>query len=234
MPPDRYSSRDTFDITLLGPQATDAPDGLDNAVRAIETVCRRGDPEIAGIIEELDSRPYILEYIISGALRVPTPLRVASTDICLLVLDDGAYEKLSKWIIAEFPASKTPNVMDAMSMRLLQRFSSSLLSAEYPSPADASPHLREFCRKVELSFNALKALEESGDGASTGGNVSPVSRKKGKATANNRRINPAPFNSMGIVVPATDAEVRDAYVGTLSQLQNILEVCGFAVDRLCT
>ena len=63
--------------------------------------------------------------------------------------------------------------------------------------------------------------------------VPPVGRKKGKAVTKNRRIDPLPFDSMGITVPATDAEVRDVYVEVLSQLQNILEVCKFIANSLC-
>ena len=80
MPPDRYSSRDAFNINLLDPRALDAPDGFAPALHAIEAVCRQGDPEIAGIIEELDSRPYILEYIISGTLCPCSLLCIASID----------------------------------------------------------------------------------------------------------------------------------------------------------
>ena len=111
-------------------------------------------------------------------------------------------------------------------MRLLQRFSSSLLFAEYPSPADASPNLHVFCRKVELSFNILKVLEEDAKNALIGGNISPVNRKKkGRAVADSRLIDPAPFNSMEIAVPTTDAEAHNVRVEILPQLQSILEVC---------
>jgi len=116
--------------------------------------------------------------------------------------------------------------MNAMNMQLLRKLSSSLLSAKYPSTADTPPNLRAFGRKVELSFSVLKNIEENATGALTGGSISPVSRKKGKAIANNRRIDPLPFDSMGISVPTTDAEVRDTYVRVLSQLRSILEVCG--------
>lgn len=115
-------------------------------------------------------------------------------------------------------------------MRLLQRFSSSLLSVEYPSAADAPSNLRVFRRKVELSFNILKDLQESADSALARGNISPVSRKKGRAVANKRQIDLSSFDSMGITVPTTDAEVRDVYVGVLSQLRSILEVCRFMVN----
>jgi len=90
-----------------------------------------------------------------------------------------------------------------------------------------------FWRKTELSFDVLKALDENGSSASTGGKIPPVIRKKGKAVTKNRRIDPLPFDSMGITVPTTDAEVRDVYVGILAQLQSILEVCGFIADTLC-
>jgi len=111
-----------------------------------------------------------------------------------------------------------------MSMQLIRRFSSSLLSAKYPSTADTPPNLRAFRRKVELSFDVLKNIEENANSALTGGDTSPVSRKKGKAVTKNRQIDPLPFDSMGITVPTTDAEVRDVYVRVLSQLQSILEV----------
>ena len=69
MPPDRRSSQDAFDVTILDPQALDAPDGFTAALHAIEAVCYRGDPDIAEMVAALNSRAYILEYIISGALR---------------------------------------------------------------------------------------------------------------------------------------------------------------------
>jgi len=116
--------------------------------------------------------------------------------------------------------------MDTMSMKLLQRLSSSLLFAEYPSAANAPSDLRVFWRKVERSLNVLKELEENARSAFNSGNMSPVSRKKGKQAAKNRRIDPLPFDSMGISVPTTDAEVGEVYAGVLSQLQSILEVCG--------
>lgn len=71
MPPDRYSSQSTFDMEMLDPQAFFAPDGLKIALRAIEAICHRGDPEIAGMVEALNSRSHILEYIISGMSCLP-------------------------------------------------------------------------------------------------------------------------------------------------------------------
>jgi len=130
-------------------------------------------------------------------------------------------------MITGFPVSPTPNVTDTTSVRLLQRFSSSLLFAEYPSLADAPPDLRVYWRKTELLFNILKALEENAS------NTSTVHRKKGKGIAKNRRIDPLPFDSMGITVPTTDAEVLDVYIGVLSQLQSILEVRRFLANGPC-
>ena len=117
-------------------------------------------------------------------------------------------------------------------MRLLRRLSSSLLYAEYPSTVNPPPNLRIFWRKVELSFDVLKNLEENTNSALAGGNISPVIRKKGRAAVNSRRIDPLLFDSMGIAVPTTDAEVGDVYAEVLSQLRIILEVCGIIADGL--
>ena len=117
-------------------------------------------------------------------------------------------------------------------MRLLQRFSSSLLSAEYPSTADVPHNLRVFSRKVELSLDVLEHLQRSTNYALMGRNTSPVSRKRSKSVTSSRRIDPLPFNSMGISVPSTDAEVHDVYIRVLSQLRTILEVRGFIADSL--
>ena len=65
MPPDRYSSREPFDIDLLYSRALHP-----TTLRAIEKVCYRSDPEIAEIIAALDDRRYLLEYIISGTLSI--------------------------------------------------------------------------------------------------------------------------------------------------------------------
>lgn len=70
MPPGRYSSRDAFDTNLFDAQVLGGPDGLTAALPAIEAVCHRGEPEIAGMVETLNSRSYLLEYIISGTSRV--------------------------------------------------------------------------------------------------------------------------------------------------------------------
>lgn len=127
-------------------------------------------------------------------------------------------------MVAQLPTSATPNMMDSLGMRLLQRISSSLLSAEHPSAAGALSKLHTFCRKVELSFDVLRVLEENFSSAFAEGNKSPVSRKKYKATTNDRRIDPFPFHSVGITIPTTDVEVRGACVVVLSQLKGILKV----------
>ena len=71
MSPGRYSSQGAFEVEMLNPEVLHTPDGLQTALRAIEAVCYRGDPKIAGIVEALSSHSYLLEYIISGASRMP-------------------------------------------------------------------------------------------------------------------------------------------------------------------
>ena len=158
----------------------------------------------------------------------PYALRVTSADnsICFPVLDEDAYKNLSKWMVSEFPEPATPNMMGTTSMRLLQRFSSSLLSVECPSVDDSPPDLRVFWRKVEFSFDVLKELEKSAKSILPSRNTSIAGRKKSRTVVKVRRIDPLPFDSMGISVPTTDVEVLDVYVEVLSQLQNILEVRG--------
>jgi len=226
MPPDLRSSKQAFDISLLDVGALDSPDGLKTALRSVATACFQADPAIAGMVMALNSRSHVLEYIFSGTLRVSAARSEFRGSIVLsLVLDEKAYQRLSTWIISGFPTPTTTKMSDTLSMKLLQRLSSSLLFAEYPSATDAPPDLRVFWKKVELSFNVIKELEENANNALTNGSTSPVSRKRGKQASKNRHINPLPFDSMGITVPTTDMEVRDAYAGVLSQLQSILEVC---------
>jgi len=78
MPPDRYSSRDA-----LNPQVLDAPDGLAIFLRAFEAACHRVDPEIATTVEALDGHSYLLEYIVSGTLRV---LNISSSTLPGLII----------------------------------------------------------------------------------------------------------------------------------------------------
>jgi len=70
MPSNRRLSQGAFDATMLDPHALDTPEGLSVALRAIEAICHRGSPDIARMLATLNSRSYLLEYIISGALRV--------------------------------------------------------------------------------------------------------------------------------------------------------------------
>ena len=123
--------------------------------------------------------------------------------------------------------------MDTTSMQLLKKLSSSLLSAEYPSVADVPPNLHVLRKRVELSFSALKAIQENANSALTGRDTSPVRRKKGKAVTINYCIDPRSFDSMGITVPTTDAEVRDVCIKILLQLRGMLEVCEFRAEGLC-
>lgn len=89
MLPGSHSSKNAFDINILDAQALDTQDGLATALRTIEAVCHRGESEIAEMVSELDSRPYILEYIISGALRFPVGPCALLT---LIVLPSSARE----------------------------------------------------------------------------------------------------------------------------------------------
>ena len=57
-------------MNMLNPQTLDTPGGLATALRVIETVCHRGDPEISAMVEMLISRSYLLEYITSGTSRM--------------------------------------------------------------------------------------------------------------------------------------------------------------------
>jgi len=86
MPPDRYSPQDAFDATLFDARALDAPDGLNTALHAIEAACYRGD--IAEMVATLNSRAYILEYMISGTLRV-TVDPCASLSLIILLSSAG-------------------------------------------------------------------------------------------------------------------------------------------------
>ena len=218
--------QEVFDIDLFKPRALAAPDGLKTAFRIIEVVFRRGDAEISAMVASLNDHPHLLEYIISGtfcASPVLTSCRHRSP--CSLAVEDGTYKRLSKWMVTGIPAPTTPNITNTMSMQLLRRFSSSLLSTEYPSPTDEPPNLGELWKKVELSLDILKHLQENVDRALTGRSTSPVTRKKGKGIAKHRYIDPLPFNSIGIAVPTTDVEVRDVCDRILSQLQGIFEVC---------
>jgi len=172
----------------------------------------------------LDSRPHILEYILSGMLCIPVvPMRLIK-QTAPAVLDDKAYERLSKWMIARFPTPATPNVMEALGVKLLQRLSSSLMSVEGVTTTEYRQELRELRRKVGLYLDVLKELGGYVDRASDSPNVSPISRKRPKALARRAQLDPHPFDCMGIAVPVTEGEVRAVCGDILPQLQSILGV----------
>ena len=143
---------------------------------------------------------------------------------CLLVLGEKAYEKLSGWVILEFPTPTTPNATDNLSMKLLQRLSASLLFAEYPSNEDTPRDLHEFWKQVELSSKLLQDLEVGPEASRKGYSLPPANRKRGKTLTGSGRVDPGP---LGIDVPTTEAEVQLARARILSELRSILEVCGY-------
>ena len=142
----------------------------------------------------------------------------------LVVLDDQAYERLSRWIIGQFPTPATSNVMGALCIKLVKRLSSSLMSVEGVSTAGYRNELREFRRKVGLSLDILREFGGCGDRASIGADVSPISRKMSKAPARRIQLNPHSFDCMGIAVPTTEDEVRAVCGEILPRLQSILGV----------
>ncbi|KAF9650756.1 hypothetical protein BDM02DRAFT_3267781 [Thelephora ganbajun] len=204
MPPNRTSTQQNFNTDLPEREALVAPGGLPTALDWVERVCYHGDSSIMEMIVKLNSRPHILEYILS-------------------TLDGQAYERLSKWIIARFPApTTTTNVMEVLGTMLLQRLSSSLMSVEAVSTVEHRNELKELRRKVGLSLNVLKELGGCADRASVGTNVSPISRKRSKVLARHLQLDPHPFDCMGIAVPVTEDEIRAVCGDILFRLQNIL------------
>lgn len=141
-----------------------------------------------------------------------------------LALDDQPFERLSKWIVVQFPTSYTPNVMETFGIKLLQRLSSSLMPVEKVVTAERRSESRESLRKVDLALDILEELGKCADRAPVDVNVSPTSRKKPKALTRHLKLDPCPFDSMGIAVPTTDHEVRVAYDDILLRLQGILGV----------
>ena len=114
-----------------------------------------------------------------------------------------------------------------MRLHILQRLSHSLLSVEYPSASDVPPNLRAFRRKVDLSFDVLRALEKNVGHHSVGGDASLVSPEKDKALTDDSYVDPPPLRSVGVAAPTSAAEVHDMYVQILSQVKSILEVRTF-------
>ena len=219
MAPNRASSQQTFNTNLLEPDALGAPDGLQTALGSIERVCYHDDSSIMEMVVGLSARPHTLEYILSSTLCMPVILAGLMKQNAPVALDGQAYERLSKWIVSQFPTSATPNVMEALGIKLLQRLSSSLMSAE-----EHRNELREFQKKVGSSLNVLEELARCADRVSVGANVSPISRKRPKAPVRHIQLDPHPFDCMGIAVPVTEVEVRALCGDILPQLQSVLGV----------
>lgn len=221
MPPDSRSPNQTLDISMLDVEASKFPAGLETTLRSIESLCLQANPAIAGMVSTLNSRSHILECIFSGVWCLPAGCNrpLLDTSFSSSVLDEKAYEKLSAWIISEFPTPTTSNMTDTLSMRLLQRFSASLLFAEYPSASDAPPDLYEFWKKVELSIQTLQNLEKNPKD-------SLFRRKRGKTVTRDGRADSFRPDNGGINVPTTDTEVHEVRARVLLELRNILEVCG--------
>jgi len=115
--------------------------------------------------------------------------------------------------------------MEALTVKLLQRLSSSLTSADGVLISGYRNELRELRRKAGLRLDVLKELGRYADGASADANVSPISRKRSKARARHTQLDPHPFDCMGIAVPTTEDGARATRGDILAQLQNTLKVC---------
>ena len=224
MPPNRTSPQQTFNPDILEPETLVTPGGFQAALNSIERVCYRDDSSIAEMVVGLSNRPYILEYIFSGTSCTAVVPWVLIKQTVLAVLDHRAYERLTRWIIAQFPTPATFNVMGALGVELLKRLSSSLTSVEGVSTAEHRNELREFRRKVGLSLNVLKELGGCTDQASVGANMPPISHTGSKAPSRRVQLDPDPFDSMGIAVPTTEDEVRAVCGDILPRLQSILGV----------
>ena len=224
MPQKRNPSEQGFDANLLEPGALVTPGGLLTALDAVQKVCYRDDSSITEMIEGLSRRSNVLEYILSGTSRVCMIAMGLTRRIALVVLGDQAYEKLSKWIVAQFPTPATTNVMETMGVRLLQRLSTSLQSVEVALTTQHRNEFRELRRKAGLSLGVLKELVKYADRGSADTNTPAAGRKKLKAPAKHIRLDPHPFDCMGIAVPVTEGEVRALCVDVLPKLQNVLRV----------
>lgn len=139
-------------------------------------------------------------------------------------LGDQPFERLSEWMVARFPTPHTPNVMEALGMKLLRQLSSSLVPVERVVTAEQRSELMESRRKMNLSLNVLTELGRCADRTSADANVSPTSRKKPKASQRHSKLDPHPFDCMGIAVPTAEKEVRAAYRDTLLRLQGVFGV----------
>lgn len=148
-----------------------------------------------------------------------------------LALGDQPFERLSRWTVARFPTSYTPNVMEAFGIQLLQRLSSSLVPVERVVTTEQRNEIREFRRKTDIFLNVLKELDGSTDRASVDVKVSTTSRKKPKASARRLQLDPHPFDCVGITVPTTGHQVHTAYGDILLRLQGVLGVRVFLPSR---
>lgn len=231
MPPDRTSSDQSFNIDLLEPEALATPGGLQTALDSIQKVCYRDDVSISQMITGLSRHPHTLEYVFSGTSCIPVTTMGLIKQTVPVVLDNQAYEKLSKWIISQFPTSAAANAMEALGIKLLQRLSSSLPSIEAVSTAEHRNELRGFRKRAGLSLSVLKELAGCTGRTSVNASASSTGRKKLKAPARHIQVDPNPFDSMKIAVPVTEDEARAVFVGILLQLQNILRVSVFLSIR---
>jgi hypothetical protein len=114
--------------------------------------------------------------------------------------------------------------MEAMGIKLLQRLSSSLMPVEEVATAKHRNELREFRRRVDSSLDVLKALGGYIERASVEANASSTTRKKSKAPGKQLKLDPQPFECMGITVPTTEREAHAVFSDILLQLQGILGV----------
>ena len=141
-----------------------------------------------------------------------------------LAIGDKPFERLSKWTVARFPTSYTPNVMETVGIKLLQQLSSSLIPTERVVTAELRSELKESRRKTGMFLNVLKELGKNLGQALADTNAPPTSRKRSKAPARHIHFDPHPFDCVRIAVPVTMDEARTVCGDVLSQLQNVLRV----------
>ena len=224
MPQNHSSSQRAFNASLFEPGALAAPGGLQTALGFASKICHEDDPIIMEMVAELNRYPYVLEYILSGTYRAPA-LTVGPIKLTVPVAsDDPTYERLSKSIIVQFPTPTTPNILEALGIKLLQRLSASLTSVEVVSKPQHCKELRAFRKKIALAMNVLTELSGCMGKASAGADRSPVSPKRLKGRARRVSLNPDPFNCMKIATPATENQARVVCSDILLQLQGVLGV----------
>lgn len=224
MPRNRSSSQRAFNANLFEPEALAAPGGLQTALSFVRKLCHDDDSLITETIAELNRYPHILEYIFSGTYRT-LPFTAALVKLTPpAASDDSTCERLSRSIIAQFPTPSTPNILEALGIKLLQRLSSSLTSVEAISKAQHCKELRDFRKKIALCLNALTELSGCMGKASARADMSPVSPKRLKGRARRMSLNPDPFDCMQVATPATEDQARAMCSDILLQLQDVLGV----------